>query len=125
MATAELDNLDPETADQARFIIEAQDLIDPEHQGQHCRLHVIINEPPKLVMILTQLACVFGNSVMPCVVRRSSCSLHDAGGALWRKKALALLQSADEDHADTAEVLKWAEKYFGTEKWQKWKGTGS
>ncbi|DBB01084.1 hypothetical protein WJX77_011591 [Trebouxia sp. C0004] len=74
-AKAGLDNLDPETADQARFIIQAQDLIDPEHQG----------------------------------------------GALWRKKALALLQSADEDHADTAEVLKWAEKYFGAEKWQKWK----
>lgn len=75
MARAGLDNLDPETADQARFIIQAQDLIDPEQQG----------------------------------------------GALWRKKALALLQSADEDHADTAEVLKWAEKYFGSEKWQKWK----
>ena len=62
---------------------------------------------------------------MPYVVRNSTCSLHDAGGALWRKKALALLQSADEDHADTAEVLKWAEKYFGSEKWQKWKGTAS
>ena len=36
MARAGLDNLDPDTADQARFIIQAQDLIDPEHQGQHC-----------------------------------------------------------------------------------------
>lgn len=42
---------------------------------------------------------------------------------MWRKKALALLQSSDEDHADTAKVLKWAEKYFGPEKWQTWKGT--
>ncbi len=45
MAKAGLDNLDPETADQARFIIQAQDLIDPEIKGQHCRLHVIINAP--------------------------------------------------------------------------------
>jgi len=126
MAKAGLDNLDPETADQARFMIQAQDLIDPEVKGQHFRLHMIINVPPKLVMLpIRQLACLFGNLVMPYVVRRSSCSLHDAGGALWRKKALALLQSADEDHADTAEVLKWAEQYFGTEKWQKWRGTTS
>ena len=74
MAKAGLDTLDPETADQARFIIQTQDLIDPEHKGQHCRLHVIINAPPKLVMLLIgQLACLFGNLVMPYVVRRSTC----------------------------------------------------
>ncbi len=74
MAKAGLDDLDPETADQARFIIQAQDLIDPEHKGQHCRLHVIINVPPKLVMLLVrQLACLFRNLVMPYVVRRSTC----------------------------------------------------
>lgn len=121
MAKAGLDNLDPETADQARFIIQAQDLIDPEHQGQHCWLHMIISVSLKLVMLLVgQVACLFGNIVMPYVVRNPH-----AGGALWRKKALALLQSADEDHADTAEVLKWAETYFGAEKWQKWKGLAS
>lgn len=33
MAKAGLDNLDPETAEQARFIIQTQDLIDPEVKG--------------------------------------------------------------------------------------------
>jgi hypothetical protein len=78
MAKAGLDILDPETADQARFIIQAQDLIDPEHQGQHCRLHVIINLYPKLVMFTHQADSLsthglFGNLVMPCDVRRSTC----------------------------------------------------
>ena len=45
-----------------------------------------------------------------------------AGGALWKKKALAQLQSSAEAHPDTAEVLKWAESYFGPELWPKWKG---
>lgn len=35
LAEAGLDTLDPDTADQARFIIQAQDLIDPERKGQH------------------------------------------------------------------------------------------
>ena len=35
MAKAELDTLPLEVADQARFIIQAQALIDPEKPGQH------------------------------------------------------------------------------------------
>ncbi len=34
MAKADLDVLSPDTADQARFIIQAQALIDPESAGQ-------------------------------------------------------------------------------------------
>lgn len=49
--------------------------------------------------------------------------LQSAGGALWRKKALAQLQSSDSDHADSTEVLSWAEKYFGPDKWPMWQGT--
>ena len=41
---------------------------------------------------------------------------------MWKKKALAQLQSADDDHADSAEVLRWAETFFGPEKWPTWKG---
>ena len=35
MAKAKLDTLPSEVADQARFIIQAQALIDPEKPGQH------------------------------------------------------------------------------------------
>lgn len=35
---------------------------------------------------------------------------------------MAQLQSSDDDHADQKEVLLWAEKYFGSEKWPMWKG---
>ncbi len=74
MAKAGLDNLDPETADQARFIIQAQDLIDPQLKGQHCWLHKIIHAPPKLVMSpIRQLACLFSNLVMSYVVRKFTC----------------------------------------------------